>query len=159
MFEGASGYRKGSDALLEAGVELYESKPRMAAQTELMNGPLLERFNSKMALHAKSMVVDGKISVVGSFNLDPRSANLNTESITVIHSKDVAAHLLERMETEMAPENAWQHTQDFTPDKKHRFFGAFKSSWPKLYPCLCCKTVVWCLVHGGLVCPVALNCV
>jgi putative cardiolipin synthase len=129
-----SGYRKGSDALLEAGVELYESKPRMAAQAELMNGPLRERFNSKMALHAKSMVVDGKISVVGSFNLDPRSANLNTESITVIHSKEVAAHLIARMETEMAPENAWQHTEDFTPDRRASIFRRLQVVLAKVVP-------------------------
>ncbi len=32
-------------------------------------------------LHAKSMVVDKNITVIGTFNLDPRSANLNTECI------------------------------------------------------------------------------
>ena len=113
-----AGYRRGSDALLAAGVELFESKPNMAAQQELMNGPLAQRYNSQMALHAKSMVIDGKVSVVGSFNLDPRSANLNTESVTVIYSEAVARHLLQRMETEMGPGNAWQITEDFNPEKE-----------------------------------------
>ena len=31
------------------------------------------------ALHAKSMVVDGKIAYIGTYNFDPRSENLNTE--------------------------------------------------------------------------------
>ena len=121
-----SGYVRGRQALLDAGVDLYESKPRMAAQTELMNGPLAERYRSRMALHAKSMVVDGKISVVGSFNLDPRSAHLNTESVTIIHSADVAQHLLTRMETEMSEENAWHRTQSFNPDNKARLLRRFR---------------------------------
>ncbi len=113
-----SGYRRGSRALLEVGVEIFESKPHMAAQTEIMNGPLAQRHNSRMALHAKSMVIDGKVAVVGSFNLDPRSANLNTESVTVIYSKEVAAHILRRMTAEMGPDNAWKVTLDSNPDKK-----------------------------------------
>jgi phosphatidylserine/phosphatidylglycerophosphate/cardiolipin synthase-like enzyme len=122
-----SGYVRGRQALLDAGVDLFESKPRMAAQTDLMNGPLAERYGSRMALHAKSMVVDGKISVVGSFNLDPRSAHLNTESVTIIHSEEVAKHLLTRMETEMSEENAWHRTQSFNPDNKARLLRRFSS--------------------------------
>jgi phosphatidylserine/phosphatidylglycerophosphate/cardiolipin synthase-like enzyme len=79
-----------------------------------------------MALHAKSMVVDGRISVVGSFNLDPRSANLNTESITIIHSESVAKHLLDRMETEMTEDNAWRRTDSYNPDKHARLFRRFR---------------------------------
>lgn len=121
-----SGYKRGRDGLLDAGVELYESKPKMAVQTELMNGPLAARYGSAMALHAKSMVVDGRISVVGSFNLDPRSANLNTESITIIHSESVAKHLLNRMETEMTEDNAWRRTDSYNPDKHARLFRRFR---------------------------------
>ncbi len=112
-----SGYQRGQKQLLDAGVELYESKPKMNAQSALMNGPLEPRYQSSMALHAKSMVVDGTVAVVGSFNLDPRSANLNTESVTVIHSEVVAQHLLERMKEEMTDGNAWQRTDSYNPDK------------------------------------------
>jgi phosphatidylserine/phosphatidylglycerophosphate/cardiolipin synthase-like enzyme len=113
-----AGYKKGADALLAAGVELFELKPHLVGQREIMNGPIVQRYRSDMALHAKSMVVDGRIAVVGSFNLDPRSANLNTESITVMYSDAVARHLLGRMEDEMKPENAWQRTESFRPEKE-----------------------------------------
>ncbi|MDP6932600.1 MAG: phospholipase D family protein, partial [Myxococcota bacterium] len=113
-----AGYRRGTQGLLEAGVELYESKPNPVTQQEVMNGPLAPRYHSHLAVHAKSMVVDGHVAVVGSFNLDPRSANLNTESVTVIHSEQVAAHLLQRMETEMEAESAWRITEDFRPDRE-----------------------------------------
>ena len=60
-------------------------------------------------LHAKSMVIDGKVSVIGTFNLDPRSANLNTECITIIHSKEISAGVLMGMEEEFKPENSWEN--------------------------------------------------
>ncbi len=50
------------------------------------------------AVHAKSMVIDGHITVIGTFNLDPRSANLNTECVTVIYSDQVAAGVLSGIE-------------------------------------------------------------
>ena len=35
--------------------------------------------SSRASLHTKAVVVDGQRGFVGSFNLDPRSAQLNTE--------------------------------------------------------------------------------
>ena len=129
-----SGYRRGRRALLEVGVELFESKPRMAAQAEIMNGPLALRYNSRMALHAKSMVIDGKVAVVGSFNLDPRSANLNTESVTVIHSEEVAVHIQDRMVVEMGPDNAWSVTLGSNPDRKAPVVRQFSLLFARLAP-------------------------
>jgi len=129
-----AGYRAGSDALLKAGVDLYEVKPEPAVQDEVMNGPAAQRRRSSMALHAKSMVIDGKIAVVGSFNLDPRSANLNTESVTVIYSQVVAQHILKRMETEMGPDNAWQLSEDFNPDKEASVLLRMKVFIARLVP-------------------------
>jgi phosphatidylserine/phosphatidylglycerophosphate/cardiolipin synthase-like enzyme len=62
------------------------------------------------------MVIDGHITVIGTFNLDPRSANLNTECITVIRSDAIAAGVLAGMEVEFRPENAWETTLAFNPD-------------------------------------------
>ena len=35
-------------------------------------------FGPRISLHAKSLVVDGEVAMVGSHNFDPRSANYNT---------------------------------------------------------------------------------
>ena len=51
-------------------------------------------------LHAKSMVIDGKTTVIGTFNLDPRSANLNTECATIMYSSKIAKNLHKIMEEE-----------------------------------------------------------
>ena len=44
-------------------------------------------------LHAKSAVIDGSIAFVGSFNFDPRSEFLNTETGVVVHDAEAAAWL------------------------------------------------------------------
>jgi putative cardiolipin synthase len=88
------------------GVELYEMKP-WAASRELY---LAHAAKSKahLALHGKAAVFDRKTVVVGSFNLDPRSAALDTETVFVVHSPELAAKLLEAFATDFEPANAWR---------------------------------------------------
>jgi putative cardiolipin synthase len=82
-----SGYTRHRKELLEAGIELYEM--RLVAPHEA-NG-LRERVGSSAtSLHAKTYAVDGARVFVGSFNFDPRSANLNTELGFVIESAALA---------------------------------------------------------------------
>ena len=103
---------------MRTGVEIYEFRPDAAVRKEIMTGALQETINYTpiFGLHAKSMVIDGEITVIGTFNLDPRSANLNTECVTIIHSKEISEGVLEGMEIEFLPENAWHTTLDFNPD-------------------------------------------
>ncbi|MEO7051247.1 MAG: phospholipase D family protein [Rhodanobacter sp.] len=68
-----SGYQNYRKRLLDGGVELFEIR---------RNGPKIGQglFGSSGAsLHTKAFVLDGTRGFVGSYNLDPRSANLNTE--------------------------------------------------------------------------------
>jgi len=62
------------------------------------------------------MVVDHRTVVVGTFNLDPRSANLNTECVAIMESDAMAAQVEALMLRELAPENAWHTTADWNPD-------------------------------------------
>jgi phosphatidylserine/phosphatidylglycerophosphate/cardiolipin synthase-like enzyme len=116
-FAGYQGCRK---QLLEAGVRIFEFKPDAAERYRIMTGELQEKlkFTPVFGIHAKSMVIDGKTTVIGTFNLDPRSANLNTECITVIHSQKVSQGVLSGMEEEYKPENSWETTLTFNPDDK-----------------------------------------
>ncbi len=118
--ESFAGYQSCRKQLLEAGVKIYEFKPDAEERYKIMTGELQEKLNFKpvFGLHAKSMVIDGKITVIGTFNLDPRSANLNTECITVIHSQKVTEGVLKGMEIEFKPENSWETTLTFNPDNK-----------------------------------------
>ncbi|MBK7095488.1 MAG: hypothetical protein IPH57_10725 [Saprospiraceae bacterium] len=46
-------------------------------------------------LHSKSGVFDDKIALVGSYNLDPRSAVINTELVFVVEDETIALKLKE----------------------------------------------------------------
>lgn len=72
------------------------------------SGPVpLKRAGIRVGLHAKSLVVDSRIGVVGSHNFDPRSDNFNTESMVVVHDAEFATALLASIQRDMTPENAW----------------------------------------------------
>ena len=84
------GYYDYRDPMLDLGVELYEissSRIKRTMRTNLL-GTSLGR------LHAKLAVVDRKKIFVGSMNLDPRSATINTELGTVITSPELASELI-----------------------------------------------------------------
>ena len=67
----------------------------------------LKRAGLRTGMHAKSMVVDGRIGVVGTHNFDPRGDTLNTESAVVIRDPAFAAALAASIRRDMAPANAW----------------------------------------------------
>lgn len=84
-----SGYKTSRTALLASGVELFEVKPSPDTQ------PKAWSISSSSSLHAKVFVVDATEVFVGSFNLDPRSAWLNTEMGVLIESPALAREVLD----------------------------------------------------------------
>lgn len=82
-----------------------ESRGRLFAASSL---PVrLKRAGMRMGLHAKSMVVDGRVGVVGTHNFDPRGDTYNTESAVVIGDPAFAQLLATSIRRDMAPGNAW----------------------------------------------------
>lgn len=134
--EAFSGYQKNRDRLIAAGINIYEYRPDAAIRKELMKGSLQRKldFVPIFGLHAKTMIVDNSISVIGTFNLDPRSANLNTECITILHDERINADIKTLIKQELLPENAWKVTKDFNPDKKAGFGKRMKAMTRKLIP-------------------------
>jgi len=54
------------------------------------------------------MAFDGEAVFIGSFNLDPRSAVINTEAGLYIESTELAKRLLDYMAAGVAPENCYR---------------------------------------------------
>jgi putative cardiolipin synthase len=131
-----SGYQRERDELLRIGIEIYEFKPDAAVRRQVMTGALQTTLNYApiFGLHAKSMVVDDAIAVIGTFNLDPRSANLNTECLAVIRDARVAGDLARAMDVDMRPENAWHTTRDFNPDSGVPIGKRFNVWWKRVVP-------------------------
>lgn len=134
--EAFSSYQTDRETLLQTGVEIYEFRPDAKERTRIMTGELQKTLDHKpiFGLHAKSMVVDGSITVIGTFNLDPRSANLNTECISVIHSEKIASGVLHGMEEEFKPENSWKIELDFNPDSEVSNIKRVKTWTRKILP-------------------------
>jgi putative cardiolipin synthase len=100
-----SHYENWRDDLINAGAELYELRADAAIQSIVDVPPVSGEFTG---LHTKAAVIDGRYSFIGSMNLDPRSANINTEMGAIIDSPGLAADLRALMLRDMSGENAWQ---------------------------------------------------
>ena len=113
-----SGYHKKRDELLAAGIELHEFRPYPMVQYRLNERHAeIRQHNPVFAVHAKTMVIDGESLFVGTFNLDPRSANLNTEIGVQIKSPLLARQVEARIEQDMRPQNSWAPLTD-NPDEQ-----------------------------------------
>ncbi|KMZ54614.1 phospholipase D family protein [Dorea sp. D27] len=71
---GASDYKLNKGKLLETGITVYE-------------------YEGGVSYHGKSITIGDDISIVGSFNMDMRSAYLDTELMLVIDSEGVNSQL------------------------------------------------------------------
>jgi len=134
--EAFSGYQVDRTKLLNTGVRIFEFRPDGAKLTKEMTSGFLSTLEHKpkFGLHAKSMVVDEEITVIGTFNLDPRSANLNTECVIIIHSKEISSYVLKNMEDEFKPENSWETTVNFNPDSEVSKFKRINTWTRKIIP-------------------------
>ncbi len=127
--EAFNGYQRIRSDLLASGVSIHEYRPDAAIRKRLITAEKQQRldFLPTFGLHAKSMVVDHRTVVIGTFNLDPRSANLNTECVAIMNSPSMADQVEGLMRQELAPENAWQTTMDWNPDAQAGWSKRFQT--------------------------------
>ncbi|MCW5577554.1 MAG: phospholipase D family protein [Dokdonella sp.] len=67
----------------------------------------LKRGGVRLGLHAKSLVIDGSTTIIGSHNFDPRSDDYNTESGFIVSDRALAARVRAAVLLDAAPQNAW----------------------------------------------------
>ena len=104
--------------LLEMGISLYEFRPDAKIRGQVHSSGDKKRQKTPHGVHAKSMIIDDDKTIVTTFNLDPRSANLNTENYVLLESQTMNSRLAAMFEKEMLPENSWKITVDWNPDAK-----------------------------------------
>ncbi|MFS8980598.1 phospholipase D family protein [Cupriavidus necator] len=99
-----AGYAPHRQALVAAGVELYELKPsayaELAHRGKGASGSRSRSWlsSSRASLHAKNYIVDRRLVFIGSLNMDPRSAKLNTEMGIVLDSPALAERMIKSTE-------------------------------------------------------------
>ena len=99
-------YANARREMVHLGVELYEMKPYADSRALYIARPATSKAH--LALHGKATVFDRKTVAIGSFNLDPRSMDLNTEMVFVVQSPQLAAQVLDAFAADFAPENSWR---------------------------------------------------
>jgi putative cardiolipin synthase len=89
-----AGYAGSRKPLLEAGAEIWEVKPH----ANIQGAELVAAVGAKATLHTKAFIVDRREMFIGSFNFDPRSANINTELGVIIRDPGLATYYAEYIE-------------------------------------------------------------
>jgi cardiolipin synthase C len=116
-----SGYRNQRDDLLKMGVEVFEYRPDARSHRTMRSAEILWQVMTGerqplFGLHAKTLVIDRSVTFIGTFNLDPRSQNLNTEVGVLIRDPTVSQAVHDAIETDMQPQNSWNALRD-EPDQ------------------------------------------
>lgn len=128
-----SGYRNQRDEILKSGIKVFEYKPFPRIEQQLMERyPRLKKNKPVFALHAKTMIIDSSVLYVGTYNLDPRSENLNTEVGVVINNSRLAEIVTKQIKQDMHPDNSWNATDD--PDQYAGLLKRLKVFFYQLLP-------------------------
>lgn len=108
-----SGYNKQRNRLLEMGIHLYEFKPHPALEKAVMQRYRRVRENNPVfAIHAKTLVIDRETAFIGTYNLDPRSQNLNTEAGIYLYDRKLAGRLEDTILNDMSKGNSWDASKE-----------------------------------------------
>ena len=97
------GYAPSRKPLLKAGVIILEVR----ADADVPGSEIVSAADSKTTLHTKAFVVDRREAFIGSFNFDPRSANINTELGVIIRSPKIASEIADMVSLKATTE-AWE---------------------------------------------------
>ena len=92
------GYAPSRKPLLKSGVRIFEARP----DANVSGSELVAASGAKATLHTKAFAVDRRELCIGSFNFDPRSANINTELGVIIRSPELATQLAELLDANLA---------------------------------------------------------
>ncbi len=118
-----AGYARYRGALLGMGVELYEMHSNAEAVAEMFGssaggsrgesrgsgfglgsgvGGSKAGTGSRASLHSKAVIIDGRLAVIGSMNLDLRSQIQNSEVALVVRSASLSQQATRQIETAFA---------------------------------------------------------
>ena len=87
-----AGYARYRKALLRAGVELYEARADSGGTVD----DQADTDDELLTLHTKGILIDRKITFIGSLNVDPRSVDINTEMGVLLESAELGEELARR---------------------------------------------------------------
>ncbi len=109
-----------SDAMVVVGA--YDNyKPKFYR----LGIPVYE-FVDDSYLHAKSAVFDDRLAILGTYNMDPRSAYLNTELVFIFEDMHVAEHLAKMIKDDV------KKCVKISPKSGNKMIGYYDCNKPKI---------------------------
>ena len=116
------------------GVRVFEYRPdAVAPRTAMRRSGTVAASPPIFSLHAKTLVVDSRVVFIGTFNLDPRSENLNTEVGVLIHDAATARAVEAAIKLDMSVGNSWS-AETADPDQYAPFGKRAKVRLLQLVP-------------------------
>ena len=116
----SANYRQRATTIEDLGLHVHEYKPHPADLLQIFPQypEMLRLANAKhnrkpddrlpfLCIHAKSFVCDSRIAYIGTYNLDPRSENLNTEVGLLIEDEKIATMLRNSILLDCTAGNSW----------------------------------------------------
>jgi putative cardiolipin synthase len=103
-----AGYARYRRELLGLGIELHELRSENSGQLNALGSSGSSGSGggsiagSRASLHAKAVVIDGRLIVIGSMNLDLRSQIQNTEVALLIRSVPISREAIRQIEATMS---------------------------------------------------------
>lgn len=92
--------------VIRTGAEFYELNAKAPVREKYVHAPK----PTPLGMHTKGMVVDNRVSFIGSYNMDPRSKYINTETGVIVRSPAFAKRLKSYLTEDLQPENCWHVT-------------------------------------------------
>ena len=136
----SANYKWRSLYIEDLGLHIYEYKPLPAdllnvfpAYPTMKKRAGNEEEQPFLCIHAKSFVLDDRVAYIGTYNLDPRSANLNTEVGLVIVDERISELLKADIVNDMRAGNSWVIAKKEVPlslDKVNALFERASCSTP-----------------------------
>lgn len=148
-----AGYAPYREDLLKNGVHLYELMP---FNVDYKLSKEMKIGASGASLHTKAFLIDEHSGFIGSFNLDPRSARLNTEMGVFFDNPAIVEALMKSYESVIDGQNSyrliWENNQivwldDAQPEESKRWTTDPETSWFKR---AIVKVVSWLPIESQL---------
>lgn len=116
----SANYRQRCTTIEKLGLNVHELAPHPAhldeifpQYTEMLALAKAQRDRGSekrlpfLCVHAKTFVRDGRSAYIGTYNLDPRSENLNAEIGFLVEDKRIASMLRDTILSDCSPGNSW----------------------------------------------------
>lgn len=103
-----AGFANRRSDILNTGVELYELNGKAPSRWTYVHTDHL----TALSMHTKGIVVDDRYSFISSYNMDPRSKFINTESGVLIDDTRFAARLKRYFLEDLQPTHCWRVWRD-----------------------------------------------